>query len=50
MTRPVEGNLEKFLLTEDSIVFHFQPYEVAPYSAGIVEVSIAFEELGLNIN
>jgi len=39
-TRPVEGNLETFLLTEDSIKFLFRSYEVAPYSAGTAEFGI----------
>ena len=34
-----------FTLTESGVVFIYQPYEVAPYSEGIISVEISDEEL-----
>lgn len=39
-------NFERFYVTDDSIVFIFPPYAVAPYSEGTVEVSISVNTLG----
>lgn len=35
----------KFYLTDESIVFYFDPYEIAPYAAGIVEYKISYDAL-----
>lgn len=35
----------KFYLTDDGIVFYFNPYEIAPYASGIVEYKIPYESL-----
>lgn len=35
----------KFYLTDDGMVVYFDPYEVAPYVAGIVEFEIPYESL-----
>jgi len=35
----------KFYLTDEGIVFYFDPYEVAPYASGIVEYKISYESL-----
>jgi hypothetical protein len=34
-----------FFLTEDSLVVYFQPYEIAPYAAGVVKFPISLKEL-----
>jgi len=38
---PVPNNYQTFLVTADSVIFIFQPYQVAPYSAGAPEISIS---------
>jgi len=35
----------KFYLTDEGIVFYFNPYEVAPYASGIVEYKISYDSL-----
>lgn len=35
-----KSNFDTFTLYEDGIIFHFQPYQVAPYAAGAPEVKI----------
>jgi len=35
----------KFYLTDDAIVFYFDPYEIAPYSSGILEYQIPYKSL-----
>lgn len=44
-TAPLWDNFSTFLLTEDSIIILFQPYEVGPYAAGLIDVEIPLEEL-----
>ncbi len=39
-------NFERFYLKDDSIVFIFPPYAVAPYSEGTIEVDIPVSTLG----
>ncbi|MDR2752629.1 MAG: DUF3298 domain-containing protein, partial [Clostridiales bacterium] len=34
-----------FFLTEDAVVVYFQPYEIAPYAAGVVKFPITLKEL-----
>lgn len=34
-----------FYLTDDGLVLFFQPYEIAPYSEGIVKISVRYREL-----
>ncbi|HPE16708.1 MAG TPA: DUF3298 domain-containing protein [Oscillospiraceae bacterium] len=36
---------DNFYLREDGLVFFFQPSDVAPYAAGIVEFSVTFDKL-----
>lgn len=36
---------DSFYLREDGLVFFFQPYDIAPYAAGIVEFSVTFDKL-----
>lgn len=40
-------NFSTFALTEQTLIIFFQPYEVGPYAAGIVEAEIRLDELGL---
>lgn len=40
-----ESHMESFYFTEDSLCFYFAPYEIAPYSSGIIIVSIPYTEL-----
>ncbi|HQA59089.1 MAG TPA: DUF4163 domain-containing protein [Acetivibrio sp.] len=35
----------KFYLTDEGMVFYFNPYEIAPYAAGIVEYTISYDDL-----
>lgn len=34
-------------LTQDGVVFYAQPYELGPYAAGYIEVSLTWEQLGM---
>jgi hypothetical protein len=36
---------ENCFLTTEGLVFHWDPYEIAPYSFGPVEVIIPYDEL-----
>jgi len=47
---PSENSFKNFVLTEDSIVIFFDPYIVACYAAGIVEVEIPYSEFRDHIN
>ncbi len=40
-------NFRNFYWTKEGIVFLFEAYQVAPYSAGIVEVTVPYSLLGL---
>ncbi|MFZ6015446.1 MAG: DUF3298 and DUF4163 domain-containing protein [Patescibacteria group bacterium] len=42
---PSSENFKNFHLTQDRIIFIFDPYQVAPYAAGPQEVFILFEDL-----
>lgn len=44
-TAPERANFERFTLTRDAVVFHFEAYTVAPYSAGIQTVEIPRAEI-----
>jgi hypothetical protein len=39
-TAPDHANFERFTLTRDAVVFHFEAYTVAPYAAGIQTVTV----------
>jgi len=41
------NNYENFTFSKDQkdIIFHFEPFKVAPYSSGIIEESISLEQL-----
>lgn len=36
---------ENFLITETGFVFLYQPYEIAPYALGMIEIPLTFEEM-----
>jgi hypothetical protein len=38
------GRLKNWYLVEDGIVFYYNPYEIAPYAAGIQEVRMPFTD------
>lgn len=42
---PDSSNFVSWTLTDDSIIFHFAPYQVAAYAAGPQEVELTFNEL-----
>jgi len=44
-TEPRKENLHAFFVTEDTFVFIFDTYQVAPYAAGKYEIEIKKEEL-----
>lgn len=43
-TTPTQINYSSFYLTKDSVGFIFDPYQVAPFAAGISEIEIPFSE------
>jgi len=47
---PDANSFKSFILTEDSIVILFDPYIVACYAEGIVEVEIPYSEFRDHIN
>lgn len=44
-TAPYEKNFKHFVLRENSIVFYFEDYQVAPYAAGEQYVEFSYQEL-----
>lgn len=44
-TAPKEENFQNFIFEKENFVIIFNPYEVAPYAAGILEVKIPYSEL-----
>lgn len=34
-----------FAITRDGLIYYFNPYEIAPYAAGVIQVRIPYEEL-----
>jgi hypothetical protein len=43
-TTPTQINYSSFYLTKDSVGFIFDPYQVAPFAAGISEIEIPFSD------
>lgn len=39
------SNFQKFYISDNGITFLFDPYQIAPYAAGIVEVTLSWEDL-----
>ena len=35
-TEPIKENFENFVITKDGLIFFFAPYQVAPYSSGVL--------------
>lgn len=44
-TQPEWDNFQRFVLTEDSIIFHYEHYELGPYAYGVFDVEVTFDEL-----
>lgn len=42
---PQEENFKKFALSSDELIIFFDPYQVAPYAAGMQKVTIPLKEL-----
>ena len=40
---------DNFYLTDDGVVFFMAPYDIASYAAGFQEVTISFDELGIEL-
>jgi hypothetical protein len=36
---------ENFILAEDELTFIYNPYEIAPYSEGLIEIKISYDDL-----
>ncbi|MFC1599621.1 DUF3298 domain-containing protein [Patescibacteria group bacterium] len=47
---PDSVNFSAWTLTDDSIIFHFDPYQVAAYAAGPQQVEFTFDELYALLN
>lgn len=44
-TEPDIENFDTFLLTADGLTLYFSPYQVAPWSEGVVTVSLSLDDL-----
>lgn len=44
-TEPDLENFDTFLLTADGLTLYFSPYQVAPWSEGVVTVSLSLDDL-----
>ncbi|WP_080871975.1 RsiV family protein [Oceanobacillus timonensis] len=44
-TQPEWDNFRHFVLTEDSLVFHYEHYVLGPYAYGVFDVEVTFDEL-----
>ena len=44
-TEPERENFQTFRLEKDGITFYFDPYQVAPWSEGVVTVTLSLSEL-----
>ncbi len=43
--RGLKGNVENWYLSDKGLCFYFAPYEIAPYSVGVVTAEIPYEKL-----
>ena len=41
-TRPLKSNFQYFVLVDEGILFYFPPYQVAPYSSGVIEAFVSY--------
>jgi hypothetical protein len=39
-TEPIESNFSNFLIEEETLMIIFNPYQVAPYAAGVIKIKI----------
>lgn len=39
-----------FVFTPTALVFYYNPYEIAPYSAGLIQLSLPYEQFGEYLN
>lgn len=44
-TTPEEDNFSTFLLEEDGLTVYFNPYQVGPWAAGVIAVTLSLKEL-----
>ncbi|MFC4660733.1 RsiV family protein [Oceanobacillus aidingensis] len=44
-TQPEWENFQQFVLTDDSIIFHYEHYVLGPYAYGVFDVEVTFDEL-----
>lgn len=44
-TEPEESNFKVFLLDNDGIILYFEPYQVAPWSEGVITMRIPLRKL-----
>jgi len=44
-TSPKEENFSSYVLSPDAVIFFFNPYQVAPYADGIIEVIVPYEDI-----
>ncbi|MFA6427274.1 MAG: DUF3298 domain-containing protein [Candidatus Magasanikbacteria bacterium] len=49
-TKPVKSNFKNFNVTAEGLKFVFDPYQVAPYAAGMQEITIFYNQLEDLIN
>ncbi len=49
-TKAEYANFRNFYFNDKGITFLFEEYQVAPYSAGIIEVTVPYEVLNLTIS
>lgn len=47
-TTPNDYNFRNYALTDDGIIIFFEPYQVAPYVAGTIEITIPYSILNIN--
>ena len=45
MDSPSFSELEAYVNNENGITFYYQPYDVAPYVFGVIEITVPWEEL-----
>ena len=47
-TNATKSNFRNFIFTKNGLKFYFSHYQVAPYSYGAIDITIPYDELGLN--
>ena len=46
-TNATKSNFRNFIFTKDGLKFYFSHYQVAPYSYGMIEITIPYEDIEL---